>query len=136
MKLKAVRTIVAGVFVMMWTAGAFAYDCSKGGETIATTIQFFYGASATPEAAIWLKGRTSRSLEDTQACPGLIRVEGWIDAIHMAQCPTTGTDSPNWDTQAIPGPAFQPHAQPVCRTRPTRNIGSSRTVGLETLGFL
>ena len=56
---------------------ASAYDCTGGGEHVSWTSNMHFAQDSSGRA-VWLDGRTTRSIEDVQNCPGWVRVEGWI----------------------------------------------------------
>lgn len=100
MKLKAIVVVVAGIIVTMSPARALAYDCSIGGEQVATTHIFLYGSDHTG-AAVDLRGKTTRSVEDRNQCPGWVRVEGWIDGDPNGAIHRKASHIRNWGIREI-----------------------------------
>lgn len=75
MSAKTIRITVLALLGL--SPPAWAYDCSIGGEEVTTSVDLSFGADASGRA-VWLEASTSRSVSDTEHCPGWVRVEGWI----------------------------------------------------------
>lgn len=74
-------TVASFAIVSFSPAQALAYDCTYGGEAVATyrELRWLGSWDSYGRSFVELQGRTSRSVEDKERCGGWVRVEGWID---------------------------------------------------------
>jgi hypothetical protein len=69
--------------IVLHGAVASAYDCSQGGEQVSTSssVALLYGdrPSSSGQTIVVLRSETTRSVADSSACPGWVRIESWLD---------------------------------------------------------